>query len=356
MTGQPLSPRANRIRKAIDDWPRRRVTLGELRQLFDDADPESRISVHRRRLLAETLDELAAADAILLPSRHSYDRSEQPALPRFVTLPGSAEQQSVAAPVVWHPQLAWAADERVVPSHRRVLTHINRWLFHNRDDLVVPLRERSLEILGDEKALDRLFVTGLFGPGRLTLNLLKAKRVAPPMHTAQVGQGDLLLVVENSDTFDSIVAALRTDAGRVGAVGWGAGAAFEASMLSIPTDRYTDIAYFGDLDPKGLQIPANTSRLAMAIGLPPVRPAVGLYTALQETGITQPHSSRLGSAAVTDLVAWLAPQHRLWAAEMIGSGRRAAQESVGLRHVLRHSRWRIDLAQRGGVDRPGGSG
>lgn len=343
MTGQPLSPRADRIRKGIDDWPRRRVTLGELWQLFDDADPESRTSVQRRRLLADALDELAAANAILLPSRRSYDRSEQPPLPRFVTLPGGAEQPSVAPPVVWHPTLAWAADERIVPSHRRVLVHINRWLFHNRDDLVVPLRERSIEILGDEKALDRLFVTGLFGPDRLTLNMLKAKRVAPPMHTAQVGEGDLLLVVENSDTFDSIVTAMRTTAGRVGAVGWGAGAAFEASVLSIPADRYSDIAYFGDLDHKGLQIPANASRLATSIGLPPVRPAVGLYTALQEAGVTQPHSSRLGSAAVADLVAWLAQPHRPWAAEMIGSGRRAAQESVGLRHLLRHDGWRTDL-------------
>lgn len=55
------------------------------------------------------------------------------------------------------------------------------------------------------------------------------------MLTHVVGDGDTVLVVENSDTFDSLVRALGERPGRVGVVGWGAGggAGFEASVLSL---------------------------------------------------------------------------------------------------------------------------
>jgi hypothetical protein len=140
--------------------------------------------------------------------------------------------------------------------------------------MVVPLRERSLEILGDEKALDRLQLTDLFAPGRLALGLLAARRVAPPFHTVRVSGGPILLVVENSDTFDSLRTALQSRPERVGLVGWGAGAAFTASVLSLDAaaEGITDIAYFGDLDRNGLRVPATASRVAAANGLPPRPP------------------------------------------------------------------------------------
>ena len=88
----------------------------------------------------------------------------------------------------------------------------------------------------------------------------------------------------------------RNKPDRVGPVGWGAGAAFEASVLSIAaiTQDISDIAYFGDIGTKGLQVPANADRLATTYGLPRIRPAAtGLYTALQQTG-----TPRLGQPAL----------------------------------------------------------
>jgi len=52
--------------------------------------------------------------------------------------------------VVWHHALSWVVDATLVPRQRVALEQINRWLFGNPGDLVVPLRERSLELLGDE--------------------------------------------------------------------------------------------------------------------------------------------------------------------------------------------------------------
>src|SRR5260370_9171997 len=105
---------------------------------------------------------------------------------------------------------------------------VNQWLHDSRDHLVVPSRERSLEIFGDEKALDRLIGTALFAPGRLSLELLRCRRVVPRLHCEPVGKGRVLLVVENSDTFNSLAEVLRgRNYHRVGLAGWGAGTAFQ---------------------------------------------------------------------------------------------------------------------------------
>jgi hypothetical protein len=91
------------------------------------------------------------------------------------------------------------------------------------------------------------------------------------MLTRAVGDGTAVLVVENSDTFDSLVRTLSELTGhRIGLVGWGAGAGFEASVLSIAdiTRPVSEIRYFGDLDSVGLRIPANASQIATASGLP----------------------------------------------------------------------------------------
>jgi hypothetical protein len=311
----------------------------QLWQFLDDVDPATRTFAGRRRILAAALDELVTAGVIQLPGRQSYDRSEHPALPRFVVVPNLDATPPTHRPTVWHPSLAWAAESPATPSHRLVLEKVNRWLFTHRDTLVVPLRERSLEILGDEKALDRLQTTGLFGPGRLTLELLQARRVVPPIHTAVTGDGPILLVVENSDTFDSLVTVLGTNPGRIGLVGWGAGAAFEASVTSVGRLSISELVYFGDLDAKGLQIPANADRLATALGLPSVQPAVGLYSALQQVGKPQPGQPRLGTSTIERLVDWLDPRHRDWAAAVLASGTRVAQEAVGLAHLSRNRDW-----------------
>jgi hypothetical protein len=67
-------------------------------------------------------------------------------------------------------------------------------------------------------------------------------------------------------------------------------------------------------------------------GLPPVRRAVGLCTALLAHG--RPGAARVGSAdRARDAVAWLAVDHRDRAHALLVSGRRLAQQAVG-RDVL----------------------
>lgn len=336
-----LSARASRLADLVRAWPRARVPLLDLWQLLDQADPTSRMDARRRATLATLLTELAEAEVICLPSARSFDRTERPPLPRFVTVPRPDHESATPPDVLWHPALSWVPDTHPTPSQLNTLVAINTWLFHRRDDLNVPVRERSLEIFGDEKALDRLLLTTLFGPDRLSLPLLRARRATPRMFTQTVGDGDKLLVVENSDTFDSLSRVLGGLPGPIGIVGWGAGAAFEASVLSIASlDRQISaIHYFGDLDQSGLRIPANASAVAVAAGLPAVRPATGLYEALLAVGRPQSGQSRVSPLDAGRLAEWLAPVHRDPAARLLCDGQRLAQEAIGLAYLLRHGHW-----------------
>jgi hypothetical protein len=349
MTETPsvLSARGHRLVAALGGWPRRRVTLGELRKLLDRVDPSSRSDVGRRIVLSDLIAELATGEVIELPSARSYDHSEMPSLPRFVTLSRPTADPSQSRPTVWHPELSWVPQARFSPSQMDTLERVNRWLYDNRDELNVPSRERSLEIFGDEKALDRLVLTSLFGSGRLDFGLLRCKRVVPRLHCEPAGHGDLLLVIENSDTFDSVLSVLRErDDHRVGLVGWGAGTGFEASVLSISRlgHSISAVRYFGDLDENGLRVPMSAATLAHNEGLPAVTPATGLYAALLRRGVPQPGQRKLTPDAAAGLVSWLDPEHRSAAERLLVGGSRMAQEAVGLSCLSRQNGWLESLA------------
>ena len=98
-TGVTLSARAQRMADCLATWPRRRVQLGELWDLLDQIDPSSRMDVRRRRVLSELITELATVKAAQLPAARSYDRSEIPALPSFLTLPRDSPATEPRKPV-----------------------------------------------------------------------------------------------------------------------------------------------------------------------------------------------------------------------------------------------------------------
>jgi hypothetical protein len=102
-----LSARAQRMADSLAAWPRRRVQLAELWGLLDQIDPSSRMDLRRRRILSELITELAVADLAELPAARSYDRSEIPELPKFLTLPRDSPVPEPRKTVVWHPSLAW---------------------------------------------------------------------------------------------------------------------------------------------------------------------------------------------------------------------------------------------------------
>lgn len=340
---EQISPRAVRLATLLEGVPGQTVTLTDLWRLWAAADPASAGRPDRRAGLAQAIDQLAAA-GLVTPSK-KQDIHALPNLPVRLTLAPPAPSESAAAlarTVAWRPELAWALRTRLTLGQVAQLRQVNNWLRdRGRDTDVIPLRERSLEVFGHEKALDGLMTTNVFAPERLSLTLLRTFRTHPPLPVVRIGDGPVLLVVENDNTFHSIRTVLATDPGPVGQIAWGAGGAFEASVRSAgDLPGVERVRYFGDLDFAGLRIPCSAAETAAREGLPPVAPALDLYRALLGSGIRQGGRPPLTPEQAEALVGWLEDARvMLDAAGLLRSGMRVPQEALTLTSLTRDRYW-----------------
>jgi hypothetical protein len=324
---------AGAIARELETWPRRQVKLAELQALLVAAEPALEHAPERRERLADVLGDLVAANLVQLPSSRSFDRSAKPALPRFVRLDRERHRprRRSGADVPWRPELAWASERFLDEQTLADLRAVNGFL---RDGgvgrMVVPLRERSLQLFGDEKRLEALMAGQLFAPGRLTLEQLRCEAAHPPFVYERVGTGDVALVVENHHTFVSLVRVLPAD-GSVGTVIYGAGAHFKASVTYVADlrPRPARILYFGDLDSAGLGIPVHANAVAVDAGLPPVGPAVELYRLLLSAGTPAPASGPSSLSRARSLTRWLGEELQGDVERLLLKRNRLAQEWVG---------------------------
>jgi hypothetical protein len=151
-------------------------------------------------------------------------------------------------------------------------------------------------------------------------------------------------VAENAATFDSIAASIP-EGSPVGVVGWGGGGLFRSTVESVSElpvitarKEIAAIRYFGDLDVEGLRIPIAASAAAEQAGLPPVRPAVGLYARLLAVGRPQP-ATPVAPEIAAELTSWLGPALAPEATALLVSGHRLAQEAVGLDRLVENDLW-----------------
>jgi hypothetical protein len=340
------SPLARRFAEALEclDTARTRIEVEVYAAAFLAAEPALATSPERRPRLAATVQELVGA-GVLRASR-VVDRSELPHLPRFVVLQNRVTDLSVGSEVAaypWRPELAWAARVTLRRSEFDALQSVQKFLRERGTTApVVPTGERSLELFADEKRLDALRRNRrLFGPGRLSLDLLRARSYAPPFAFRRIGQGEVALVLENVATFRSMLATLPPDS-PVGMVVFGGGANFAQSVLYFlelaEASHIEQIRYFGDLDRRGLQIPILADTAARDVGLPAVRPAIGLWAKLLRLGRLEPHES-VDAETADGLVAWLPASLRAAASTVLCSGMRLAQEAVGTEVLQQDDLW-----------------
>ncbi|MFE1100314.1 Wadjet anti-phage system protein JetD domain-containing protein [Nocardiopsis alba] len=268
----------------------------------------------------------------------------------------------------WHHELNWLAQEwkRATPKQRAAYTAINLWRKSDPDLFAVPIRERALEIFGTfgsetdfpmpEKTFDELKSGPLFSDPERLDEVIRALRPPPPLLTEtfsleeadgryrRVGTGDVLLVVENSTTWWSLVECLP-EQHRLGYVAWGLGGTFRASVRAITAEhRISEIRYFGDLDLSGVRIPLKASHTASQLGLPAVQPTEMLYAALLSLG--RPRNAKEASATAMEaaqLASWLPMQHRADTVNLLVEGKRLAQEWVGYRYLKRNTDWYSDI-------------
>jgi hypothetical protein len=322
--------------------PRRtRFALEHLLQVFRQVFPHRHGDTDSRSVLANLLGELEQSGAIRLPSkanRRAYDHSERTPLPKHVnrsdrpSLPNQLK-------VVWRPELTFASD--FGSSWQAELLAVQEWLRNGGTTATfVALRERSVEIFGDEKRLDSLLGSQLFASGRLTLELLRCYLPSVPIYVVSALGGDEsrpLLVVENHTTFDTLC-RWNEKCPHYSAVAFGAGAAFIAACQSLRTHLAApgcsgQLLYFGDLDPKGIWIP---SRASQESGIA-VQPDEALYSLLLAKGRKCRVSANQPIPCEPGLLDWLPAALRQETGRHFSTGRRLPQELVSLPDLLRQA-------------------
>lgn len=350
--GLPTDPLLSAVANAVATHRTRRVPLAVLRAAHARHDPTGATSSDSRARLAATVSALQATGKIRVPrSPRLWERHLSPALPLWVERPAVRSLRPEPSPArVWRPELAAAAAAASTPAEADVLARVDKFLRDGGADRpVVPHRERSVEMFGDEKRLDAVVRSRLFTTGALTLDLLRCYVAPLPLtaqHTGDPGPRPELLIVENHATYASALAVARerAQAGKHAlAIGYGAGNQLPASLAGAsqlaPVPKL--LWYFGDLDEGGLVTARAADAAARAAGLPPLRPALPLYRALLNYGEEQPsRGGHVSDDVACALASWLGePTLTSAAADILSRGQRLAQEWVGYERLIALPQW-----------------
>jgi hypothetical protein len=294
MTARPSEITA--LADALAAADRVRIPLGDLWTLWSRAAPRLMGDPQQTTALAAALTELRAQGVVELPSK-AWDMSTSPPLPRSVSIPLArrAGRRYPWTQFPWCSELGWVASLPTLTEARfNYLVAINTWLARSRGvpTPVLPMRYRSALLFGDEKRLEAIARTALFGLGRLSMELLACARIPPPLAAAEVGSGPDVLVVENSDPYWMAIEILRASSRHsVGLVAWGAGKSFASQIPTLNVDgaghgpAQGTVWYWGDMDPDGLAIAVEAANVAVAVGGPSIRPAARLWAAMAESPV-----------------------------------------------------------------------
>jgi hypothetical protein len=332
---------STRFFQKLDDGRRMRLPIAEAWRVYQKLYPKLSISTEARTRLADLLADLVQQGRIRFPQgKKSWDFGTKPPLPHWVEIlrqktpdikPGMHE-------IAWPPELMFAANLKS-KAHLDVLLRIREWLARGgRSAQPVPLKERSAEILGDEKRLDQLLKTDLFSPGALTLQTLHCYSVYPDLIWERgATQAASILILENSNTYHSFC-GWNSGSGEYAACVYGHGFMIhhtckELERVLSETNPAAEIHYFGDLDAQGLRIPTELSRLLNERGLPKAKPAETWYDLLLDRFLEARSSIRKrppGNWTASDLK-WLPTDMQARVKNVFELGYRVPQELVGTR-------------------------
>jgi hypothetical protein len=340
---QGLSTRARALLQALRERSdgRQRLDISLVTHVFEAVFSHLRGRHEARAELLELLGELREQSLVRLPaSKRGWDRHQQPPLPRWIQWPARPVRPRAAAlasEIAWHPALAFITRlEGLRHSELGDAKQIQAWLARGDgrpEELAV--RERSLEIFGDDKHLDDLLSTRLFAPGHLSLAVLRCHVVYVPLLALDVGGGDALLIVENKDTFDSAVRAVKALGTRspVRWVAFGNGEQIVYSISSVHTwptiPRH--IWYFGDVDLRGVELLLGAMRRSADLEIP-FTAHDDLYGTLLEAaharGIALAGDLRCTPQRAHELAAWFREDLRGRIGDALLRGARYPQELV----------------------------
>jgi hypothetical protein len=241
----------------------------------------------------------------------------------------------------WQPELQFVREARLNLSFAE-LQQLNQFFASGGRILrPVPIKERSLEIFGDEKRLDLLYSSSsLFQDTRLSLEHLRCFIVPEPLGWKRGCNPDgPMIILENAATWHSFAEWDRQQP-QFSATIYGGGKRIIHSVAFLG-DIFSEVGgrrplyYFGDLDAAGLQIARLASDRSAAFGFGSIAPHTWSYTQLFELAaskpITQPTDQQQPRPA--DL-AWLGPLQST-AQSILERNQRIPQEWIGIEFLLK---------------------
>lgn len=241
----------------------------------------------------------------------------------------------------WQPALAFVREARIGLNFED-LVRIDTFLATRAASTpYVPVKERSLELFGDEKRLDSILATSLFRDGRLTLDHLRCFAVPEPLGWQRGRRLDgPVIVLENLSTWHTYV---EWDKARpkFSAVIYGGGNRFIDSVgflgrIFEELGGMRRVLYFGDIDAAGLRIPRRAALRAVSEGLPAIEPHLESYRWLLDSADDGSADDAPDEATgLREDCAWLGGlSATAW--NLVAGGKRLAQERIGWEFLVRH--------------------
>jgi len=271
---------------------RKTAPLEEIWAAFASVYSDLPAGRERRLWLWTVLKELDGAGEITLPVRagKQWERASDIPLPTKIRLAsgGSTSESLDWRTFPWHPALQWVLERRFISAqHVEFLTRVNRGIVEGWFAEPEPLKNRSLQLTGDEKLLQKFAKTKLFGPGKLNLAMLGCEREVLPIAFERISISPVMLMFENAAPFMLArrVARETLASGTVpefGTIAYGGGKQVLKSAEYLPTiePKVESVLYVGDLDAEGLEIAGELKERSKAV---PVRPATAFHAAMLDS-------------------------------------------------------------------------
>lgn len=296
-----------------------------------------------RHLLLEALMSLEARGSIRLPPRSGkrWDRSMDPPVPTSVDV---VRDRADAAPFPWrtfpwHPVLNWVNQCRSLSLFQvDFLRRVHDGFVNRAFCEPAPFKYRSLQLTGDEKMLASLATTALFGPSRLTLDLLGCLPDAVPLAWEVVGTGGRMVIFENAGPFAvarRVLGELRSRPYDLIAYGGGRNIVAGLGHLLTIDRQIESLHYVGDIDDVGLDIAWNARICAARLGLPPLQPATEIHRQMLAAASAFGHGDgwparvRLPDVNRARLLDSVAPDVRPHVERIVRAGQRIPEEVLG---------------------------
>lgn len=249
---------------------KKKVSEDSLLKVFAKTFPESYYSskIDYQRLL-ELLQELFEQGLIDFPSDKNWNHTMKLSLPRWIVILDTKKKplKKDVHSIPWHPALSWISTVQRLNQNTIInLIKLNDFIVSRglQELKRIPIKERSLEIFGNEKILDKWVNRSWFSE-HITLEQLGCYKTYEPFAAKITSQTDnhRAIIIENRDTFDSFWRSNEQVAPPpYNYVIYGHGKAIEERILWIKDfdTEITTIDYFGDLDQEGINIPYRTNQ------------------------------------------------------------------------------------------------